>query len=259
MRIVQLINLIGAVSAALILQANAADLGPAMPYGAEQDPVILGTGWYLRGDIGYADNNLPTMNYGAVPFTHEEFSKGWMGGLGAGYQFNKWLRADATIDRSVQNPVQGSLHLVGIGACTPPGAIAGCDVNLRGGKYNSTRVLLNGYIDLANWSGMSPYVGAGIGFSRNELNGMSGDVIDTANGTDYGTLFTYSGSRMNFAWALMAGVAVDIAPHVKLDVGYRFIDVGTGASRRKVGTDPIVIVGHERDNEVRVGVRYTPD
>ena len=38
--------------------------------------------------------------------------------------------------------------------------------------------MVNGYVDLGTWSGITPYVGAGVGFAYNKLSGFtdSGDV-----------------------------------------------------------------------------------
>jgi opacity protein-like surface antigen len=38
------------------------------------------------------------------------------------------------------------------------------------GKLESTSGLVNGYLDLGNWSGITPYVGAGIGAAMNRLS-----------------------------------------------------------------------------------------
>ena len=60
-----------------------------------------------------------------------------------------------------------------------------------------------------------------------------------------------------FAWAAMAGVAIAMTDHAQLDVGYRFLNLGsvtglsavTGASV----TQRVFV------NELRAGVRYMID
>jgi opacity protein-like surface antigen len=62
--------------------------------------------------------------------------------------------------------------------------------------------------------------------------------------------------RTNFSFALMAGIAYDLGPHLKLDIGYRYLNMGSmtvvdangNQARRTVDTQ-----------EVRAGLRWTPD
>ena len=123
---------------------------------------------------------------------------------------------------------------------------------------------------------MTPYVGAGVGVT--ELTARSSENFYFSNGAPYssnGYNNTYcpsttSGStcyvvgypgatgvtRTNFSWALMAGVSYDVLPHVKLDLGYRFLDMGNLPVATATGS----IVHKEFDTqEVRLGLRFTPD
>src|SRR5438270_11216083 len=78
--------------------ASAADLGmpPAIP--ASEGPFEFGTGWYLRGDIGYAFNNKTGIEYGGLPLTNTKINNTWSAGGGFGYKFNNWFRADITAE-----------------------------------------------------------------------------------------------------------------------------------------------------------------
>ncbi len=114
------------------------------------------------------------------------------------------------------------------------------------GSLTSQTYLLNGYLDLGTWWGVTPYVGAGAGLAN--IQASSNVDFRYMNGQAYGTsghnencsigvstttglpicqYYGYPGGRLahdqiNFAWALMTGVAFDIAPHVKLDIGYQY-------------------------------------
>jgi opacity protein-like surface antigen len=60
-----------------------------------------------------------------------------------------------------------------------------------------------------------------------------------------------------FAWAVMAGVSIAMTDHALLDVGYRFLDLGTVTGLSSVtGTS---VTQRVRANEVRAGVRYMID
>ncbi len=135
------------------------------------------------------------------------------------------------------------------------------------GSFTSQTYLLNSYLDLGTWWSMTPYVGAGAGLvnvqasSNVDYKFLSGvpygtnghnnncNIGVTATGSPICAYYGYPGNRgpsnnrINFAWALMTGVAFDIGPHVKLDIGYEYKNLGSGVSAQVV----------------RAGVRLTPD
>jgi opacity protein-like surface antigen len=67
-----------------------------------------------------------------------------------------------------------------------------------------------------------------------------------------------AGAKTNFAWALMAGAAVDIAPNFKLDVGYRFVRIGDGKTELDAAGFGFKVKPLDA-HEARVGVRYMID
>jgi opacity protein-like surface antigen len=60
---------------------------------------------------------------------------------------------------------------------------------------------------------------------------------------------TISGTYYNFAYAAMAGAAIDVFSHTKLDIGYRYLNLGSISG----------ISGTLYSHEVRAGVRYMID
>ena len=60
-------------------------------------------------------------------------------------------------------------------------------------------------------------------------------------------------TRYNFAWALMAGVAYSLSPHAKLDVGFRYLNMG--ANQYFPGGPSSQVTA----KEVKVGLRYMID
>lgn len=272
----------GLASAACSSALHAADLD--VPYVGSQsfpeDKVEFGTGWYIRGDLGATRlpsvSNTSTSIYSAPSATITTGDDvGYTASLGAGYQINRWFRVDLIGD--FHQPVSSSFSTAsgsipcttGIyyttntnGSTTQNVTNGGCS-----GTYSavlrSYDVLLNGYVDLGTWYGVTPYVGAGVGLSfghyqtsstYTQLDGSSYNVYYTDPNTGETFHGDYdhhaSGTYYNLAWALMAGFAVDIFDHTKLDVGYRYLNLGS---------IPGVTSKALTSQEVRVGIRYMID
>jgi opacity protein-like surface antigen len=129
-------------------------------------------------------------------------------------------------------------------------------------KLESTTVLLNGYLDLGNWSGVTPYVGAGIGFAHNNLNSYWSQItcltVTCSSAFSQARVPHETGSKNNLAWALMAGAAVDIGMGLKLDLGYRYLRVGE--SKTELDSAGFGFKTKPLDaHEARIGVRYMID
>ena len=132
----------------------------------------------------------------------------------------------------------------------------------RRGKIESSTLLLNGYVDLGNWYGITPYVGAGVGVAQQPLPLLrrSGHLPDACLRAARAAAADADPEphENNLAWAVMAGVAVDLGYGFKLDVGYRFVHVGdarTGVDTFGVGSKAKALDAQE----VRLGVRYVID
>src|SRR5690606_21355862 len=96
--------LAGAVAlSALAGVAKAADLPPIVPPPPPpvEAPIEYGSGWYLRGDVGFDVAKADPDLYQSAPVVDlygEKMDKAWSVGVGAGYQFNSWFRADVTAE-----------------------------------------------------------------------------------------------------------------------------------------------------------------
>ena len=210
--------LIAAGAATLMSSAAfAADMAIAPPP-AYAPPVVEDFGgWYLRGDIGFSNQRVDRLNNAldANNLTSQQklsFNTAGIFGLGAGYRFNNWFRADVT------GEYRGNSQFLGKDSITYAGGF-GTDV------YHATKsewvVLANGYVDLGTWWCMTPFIGAGVGGARVAINGFT-DLNIPTGGVAYGD----NTAKWNFAWALHAGVAYDVTPNFKMELAYRYLNLG---------------------------------
>ncbi|WP_237154486.1 outer membrane protein [Oryzibacter oryziterrae] len=247
---------------------HAADMpyDPPVIEAPEPMPLTSTGGWYLRGDIGYKYYNAPKASISNPQFGNDTFvghtamwDEGLRGafdvGIGAGYQFNDYLRADVTLDYETPAKFDGNLYCPG--GC-PDGAPNGSNnlgYSIESAKITSWSALANVYADLAHMNGFTPYIGAGAGISYLETSGIQSD-------SNPGVKYPGAG-KTNFAWALMAGVSYALTDQLSLDLGYRYLNLGDAQSG--VIEDGVTDNPHSArlkyDNidahEVRLGVRYT--
>ena len=88
-------------------------------------------------------------------------------GLGVGYQFNNWFRADVT------GEYRGNSQFFGTDRITFTGGVG---TDTYHGSKSEWVVLANAYVDLGTWWCMTPFIGAGVGGAR----------VSIANFTDQG-------------------------------------------------------------------------
>ena len=273
--------LMATLGALCVSAATAADMpfaSPLPPPPPVDQPVEFGTGWYLRGDVGYSNMPVPVvvasgtvLDYPAA--TANVASPGT--GTPAGFLYD---------------PSE---------TCTP----------YVTAHLNRTTPMFNAYLDLGHWWGFTPYVGAGVGFSY--LQSSSAVTYNsTANGLPWAPNLAQSGvplqwvqnpfiavpivptpstaptqtfvpnvvtpprvlqwAQINpnqyvkkvtwkFSWNLMAGVSYDISQNLKIDVHYRLLDAGSYTGLPSMLTLAPGVTKELVSQEVRVGVRLTSD
>ena len=215
--------------------AQAADLLPPPPAMEPPPPMAMEfSGWYLRGDVGMAlRTSSESLNINPNPlagapadafnsFYNPTISAAGLFDVGVGYQVNNWLRFDATAEYRGGSQFQ-ALEQVGIPSQTAQFA------DFYRGNLSSFIAMANAYVDIGTWYGITPFVGGGVGWAQNRLDG----VTDTGfaypgNGAGFPTGgYLNNGVSNNFAWALMAGLDFDVTQNLKLELGYRYLSYGT--------------------------------
>jgi len=224
-RIVALAGLAGAVATGQSQAADVAAVAPAF----EEVPV---SNWYLRGFIGMTNQEVKKIDNvlfstGYFEFLNEpEFDSGVLFGGGVGYRFNPWFRTDVT------GEYRGK---------TKFSAFDRYDFNDDGiwdgsNDYSANKsewlFLANAYVDFGAWRGITPYVGAGIGASRNTIS----DFVDI-NAPVNGQAYAASDSKWNLAWALHAGLGWAVTEAVTIDLAYRYVNLGDGQTGDVIAYD----------------------
>ncbi len=194
---------------------QAADLIAPPPGLAMQSPHQVqewGNGWYLRGDAAWRTENQPQLN-ATLNFTGvTQRQSSFAADIGAGYNINGWLRADITYGWRQSH------------------------TDVFGARTTGKQLLANAYVDLGTWNSITPYIGVGAGESFRRSSAPT--VRDQSKNT--------------FAWALMAGLGFSVTENIKLDIGYRYLNLGKASGL--VGAVPFsrTLDSHE----ARLGVRY---
>ncbi len=234
--------LAGAVFAGATAVASAADLGHP-PIGLPPPPIAAPmaevSGWYLRGDIGIGALDSGKYNYSDYPagviFADKHHGAQMFGGIGAGYQFNSWLRFDVTGEyRGASRFGVRDQYSLNCSTILQPNCVNVGQNDVRS-KISSMVALANIYLDLGTWAGLTPFIGAGIGMTQNRTSGGTDKGMNfsfnSTNGAPYAgygtsTSTMASGSKTGIAYALMAGVSADVSQNLKLEAGYRYLNMG---------------------------------
>ncbi len=245
--------------------AQAADLlPPPPPIEAPPPPPDFG-GWYLRGDVGVGATQMSDWRYtlapdiatgvlpaGPVWNTHRSLADTAFAGGGFGYQFNSWLRGDLTGEYRIDSAYHATNHFSFVAGGVPFYGFDQYSANLGTAVF-----LANGYVDLGTWYGVTPFVGGGVGAAFHSLKGLTDVGHGIANG-GYG--LASDANQTNFAWAVMAGLAMNVTPNLKMELGYRYLDMGRVHSNPiTCNATPCFQERHSFDlasHDVRLGFRY---
>jgi opacity protein-like surface antigen len=201
---------------------------------------------YFRLDAGYSmstgtDLKDANANTGIIcgdpactsPGKLKDVGGGPVLSLGVGYFFSESLRGDITFGYRFSRLNSNDASV--------PATNFKADVS-------SLTAMANGYIDFGS-SGIRPYLGLGLGISRNRVG-----AIDFDDGAGFAGNVP-GGSKTDFAAAFMAGVGIPMEGWM-LDIGYRYISMG------KIKTDFDPVSGYEgatgklMAHELTLGMRF---
>jgi len=241
--------------------ASAADMmapPPPPPLAPAPAPLEVGGGFYLRGDIGAGiqSHQSPVHLPAAARYSLLSTRVSDIGfiGVGAGYAFNSWLRADVTAEYRLTS------HMRNVELDNNNTPLNGADdgINVTTGKVRAIVGLANVYADLGTWNRVTPFIGLGVGFANLSATnfhdvGFAGHIGGAGSAPDR--------TKTNLAWAVHAGAAFDVTSNLKLVAGYRYLNMGKFASG-SINCGAVVAcysvnMKNYDSHDVKVGFRYT--
>ncbi len=282
----RIFTLAASVAAPGLVHAADLDFPPPPPAPLPPPPVEFGGGWYLRGDVGASIYSTPKLSTAPSPavvnYYNTDLGAGGFAGVGVGYQFNSWLRADVTGEYRFSSGFRTNdwMHAMYVDEKTnKAGKLlrTGYDdltTESTSGNYSSAVVMVNGYADLGTYYGVTPFVGAGVGAAFHRFAGLSeqsqinGTALDLdKNGAEpvpYATKVsggTYKTQmKTSFAWALHAGLSYAVTPNLKLELAYRYLNLGeasTGVLNCFCGSTLAAIkVKDIESHDIKLGMRW---
>jgi opacity protein-like surface antigen len=217
-------------------------------------PTILtdpGTGAsYVNAPIGDAAHDVP------ITRGNNQNSQNGTFDIGFGYRINDYLRVDATYNfwrgaalgysqkslcPDTTAPVSNTVAAPGGGTTTVPvgyvWAPVACNGYLQASQYNHLG-LASAYVDLGNYWGVTPYVGAGAGLNVNVISGSTG-FFRANDGTPFAGNTTATGGAP-LLWVTQTGV-----------------DAGGNAVYTPLTKQPQVTFGQQNWNRTFNSTRYT--
>ncbi len=190
----------------LPLLLTAAACGLSLPAQANSN-----NGHYLAMRVVSADHRAHNMDASARPgigrFVAGDAHQGFVTSAAAiGYAYgNGWRTEGEYTPRRTDTYTSGSSAFAG---------------SLNHHRVTSQRLMLNAYRDLALNDAWSLYGGAGAGLAQLKSAGWQGN-----EGRRYG-----NSTRIGLAWSAGVGVSVIASNGVHVDLGYRYVDMGSTES-----------------------------
>lgn len=255
--------------------------------GIISEPSVSESGFiYGEADGPGGPTTGPDPMYTEPAWLNKDFGTSATFGGGVGYYVGNGFRFDATVEARTASHVRidGSNEWTAYAQDPATLLWAVADANGNGIPDSKTRIsiqddtridgtlwMLNAYYDFANYRGLTPYIGAGLGFSWNVLTRQHLDTVSTCDneagaGADCASgVWTTGGSTtvnqrsdsVSFAAAVAAGVSYEVSDSTALDIGYRYLWIGgTSSTMNIAGDDSEIKIGDQSIHQFRAGLRF---
>ncbi|MER9755291.1 porin family protein [Mesorhizobium sp. M0166] len=206
-------------------------------------PVEVGSGWYLRGDVSYlVQKSFKDEHFAFTPASFDEKEDPIFASIGFGYHFNDYLRADLNVGYLPGNKID-----VGYNDGTTVAS-----ATLKNYAFSG---ILNGYVDLGTYVGITPYLGAGVGVVQSKRRLSASYFTDNANPADDFVLRDNK-TQYSFAYTLNAGLAYQLSKNVSVDLGYQYFSAPDAEYVTAESLTSFPIRKGINNHQVKVGLRY---
>lgn len=250
MRISRMALAFGALALLPLPPVHAADYDPPIYVDQAPDyvPLEVGSGWYLRGDVSYlAQKSFDDEDFAFTPASFSNKEDPIFASIGFGYHFNDYLRADLNLGYLPGNKISVGYDDSAI-AAEPTVASA----SLKNYAFSG---ILNGYVDLGTYVGITPYLGAGIGFVRSTRK-LSANY-STANGDDTDDfVMNDDKTKYSLAYTLNAGLAYQVSKNVSVDLGYQYFSAPDAEYVTAESLTSFPVHKGISNHQVKLGLRY---
>jgi opacity protein-like surface antigen len=236
---------LAAIALMPLSQALGADYDPPIYVDQAPDyvPVEVGSGWYLRGDVAY----LPEKSYRNADFafnaaSYDENEDPVFASIGFGYHLNDYLRAEMNLGYLPGNEIS-----VGYddGTIAASGSL----------KNHAWSGMVNGYVDLGTYVGITPYIGAGAGILQSKRSLSASYFSDDGDDTNDFVMHDNK-TQYSFAYTLNAGLAYKLSKNISVDLGYQYFSAPDAEYVTAEDLDSYPIRKGISNHQVKVGLRY---
>jgi opacity protein-like surface antigen len=174
---------------------------------------------------------------------------GFSDGATTGYSeaINEKIETTGFIEGGAGCQVSDSMRIEVTGGARLKSSLSDPYIDSLDANITSHTIFVSGFWDITNYGGFTPYVGGGVGAAYHQITDLNFPVGAS------------DGSNWDFAYHVSMGLAYDFTPNLKLDVGYRYINMGDAYSGSDLAAAPDIgpITAHSIDaHEVKVGLRY---
>ena len=214
-------TLLAATILALPVVGNAQSM---LDYGGKNVPI---SGVYLGGGVGanFSQQQNTTITEGPYSASGKfGFNPGFVGKLAVGYGFGNGFRAE----------IEGNYRYNSLSGTNPLPLVGSAAIH---GNQQKFAGMLNGLYDFNSLSRyVVPYVGVGVGYGGETLQGVNIYTNNTAPGAGNGNLRVGNATKSQFAVQAILGAAFPITPALSITAEYNFFVMPTRVNYSGTGT-----------------------
>ncbi|PAQ05829.1 outer membrane protein [Mesorhizobium temperatum] len=241
---------LAAIALMPLSQALGADYDPPIYVDQAPDyvPVEVGSGWYLRGDVAYLpEKSFEDEDFAFTPASFSDNEDPIFASIGFGYHFNDYLRADLNLGYLPGNKIG-----VGYDDSATAAEATVASASLKNYAFSG---MLNGYVDLGTYVGITPYLGVGIGIVQSNRKLSASHFTDNNDPTDDFVLQDDK-TQYSFAYTLNAGLAYQVSKNVSVDLGYQYFSAPDAEYATAESLTSYPIDKGISNHQVKLGLRY---